>query len=99
MHLIDENLGGHNGFGFGGFIVDYKGNMKISSRADISLGNVLNESMSQIYLNHPILKSLRSRNVEVCGSCKYYRQCGGDRNFAYATSGNILSADPGCWII
>ncbi len=44
------------------------------------------------------LKAIRKGKVEICGECPFYLQCGGDRNSAYAHSGNYLGLDPGCWL-
>jgi radical SAM protein with 4Fe4S-binding SPASM domain len=97
-HLIDSSLGKNGGFGFQGLVVDYKGNLKVSSRADYILGNVLAEGLSSLFLKHPVMKSLRNREINGCGDCMYYSRCGGDRNISYATTGSFLEKDKGCWI-
>ncbi len=98
-HLIDPKLG-HNGrFGFQGLVVDYKGNLKVSSRANYILGNVLGEGLQNLFLHHPLMKDLRnSQKINGCGDCMYYARCGGDRNISYATTGSFLEKDKGCWI-
>jgi len=95
--LIDKSLGGHSKFGFQGLVVDYKGNLKVSSRTDFILGNILNEGLENLFLKHPILIKLRREKINSCGKCEYYSQCGGDRNFSYATNGNFFEFDQGCW--
>jgi len=97
MHLLHPNLGSSPRFAEA-IIVDYKGQMLASSRSRYALGDVLHEGLENLHLNHPIKKALRNGKIEVCGKCKYYQFCGGDRNAAYAESGNILAADPGCWL-
>ena len=98
FHLIDPRLG-HNGrFGFQGLIVDYRGNLKVSSRADYILGNILDKGLQNLFLNHPLMNDLRSKKINGCGSCMYYARCGGDRNISYATTGSFLEKDKGCWI-
>lgn len=96
--LIDENIGTNGKYGFQGIIFDYKGNLKISSRIDYIIGNVLNKNLSEMFLKNETLKNLRSGNVEKCGACKYYSRCGGDRNTSYAFTGSFLKADAGCWL-
>jgi AdoMet-dependent heme synthase len=96
--LIDEKLGTSSKFGFQGIVIDYKGNLKVSSRTDYTLGNVLTESLEGLFLNSPTLKELRNGEIDKCGTCPYLSKCGGDRNVSFATSGNYLSSDPGCWL-
>ena len=97
-HLIHPSLGANGQFGFQSLIVDYKGYLKVSSRADYILGHVLKEGMADLFLNHPVMTSLRNKKIETCGDCRFYNRCGGDRNFSYATTGNFLSKDVGCWL-
>ncbi len=97
--LIDSNLGGHAKFGTQGLVVDYKGNLKVSSRTDVTLGNILKEGLEHLFLNNSIMKSLRQGDIEICGKCQHFKNCGGDRNASYAHSGSFLKVDPGCWII
>jgi radical SAM protein with 4Fe4S-binding SPASM domain len=88
---------GRSGRHWESIVVDYQGFVVASSRAKLKLGHALTEGLESIFLNHPIYRSLRSGKVEGCGKCSLYNVCGGDRNAAYAVSGNFLGADPGCW--
>lgn len=96
--LIDPTLGSPGLMGFQGIVVDYKGNLKVSSRTEPTLGNILESGLEELFLQHPTMSSLREGRVEICGSCVYYTRCGGDRNAAYAETGNFLAKDPGCWL-
>jgi len=96
--LVDPALGAHGQMGFQGVIVDYRGRLKVSSRTDFFLGNILEEGLENLFLNHPIMKSLRSARIEGCHGCVYYSRCGGDRNSSFAEFGSFLKKDPGCWI-
>lgn len=78
-------------------VVDYQGYIIASSRSKIKLGHSLRDGLESVYLNNSIYKELRAGNVEVCGKCPHYEVCGGDRNAAYAATGNFLGPDPGCW--
>lgn len=98
FNLIDPSLGQNGKFGFQGLVVDYKGNLKVSSRANYVVGNVLEEGLQNLFFNHPLMKDLRHGNVKGCGECMYYSRCGGDRNISYATTGSFLEKDKGCWI-
>ncbi len=98
-NLINPNLGMNSQFGFQGLVINYKGELKVSSRTNFILGNLLNENLCDLFLKHPLLESLRNGEIEICGSCNHYNKCGGDRNSAYANSGSFKSQDPGCWIL
>lgn len=98
FHLIDPALGQNGKFGFQGLVVDYKGNLKVSSRANYVLGNIIEEGLQNLFFNHPLMRDLRSGNIKGCGDCIYYSRCGGDRNISYATTGSFLEKDKGCWI-
>ena len=96
--LIDPRLGASEKYGFQGLVIDYKGNLKVSSRADFIVGNVLAEGLENLFFNSTVLRDLRRAKIEKCGSCVHYRRCGGSRNASFAASGSFLKADPGCWI-
>jgi len=66
----------------------------------IKLGNVREESLTQIWDKSPILAKLRERSLleGECGRCTYRDRCAGCRGRAYEETGNMLATDPGCWI-
>jgi radical SAM protein with 4Fe4S-binding SPASM domain len=66
----------------------------------VKLGNVREESITQIWENSQILAKLRDRNLleGECNRCIYRDKCAGCRGRAYEVTDNILSTDPGCWI-
>lgn len=97
-HLLDPNLGAHGKSGFQGVVIDYQGNLKVSSRTNFKLGNVRVDGLENLFLRHPIMKALRDRDIEGCGSCSHYEHCGGDRNASFAATGSFLKKDPGCWL-
>lgn len=88
---------GRSGKFWESIVVDYQGYIVASSRSKVRLGHVIHEGLEEIFINNPIYQALRSGKVEVCGSCPLYNVCGGDRNAAFAASGNFLGPDPGCW--
>ncbi|MCD6336443.1 MAG: radical SAM protein [Candidatus Latescibacteria bacterium] len=65
----------------------------------IKLGNIREESLTQLWDHSPILSKLRNRNGlgGACGQCTYRDICAGCRGRAYEETGNMLAADPGCW--
>lgn len=99
FNLIDKSLGGHGLFGFQGIIVDCYGNLKVSSRANYVLGNIIEEGLDNLFLKHPVMKQLRKGRITVCEECSHYKRCGGDRNASFAATGSFFEPDPGCWII
>lgn len=96
--LLSPDLGAHGKAGFQGLIIDCRGNLKVTSRADFKLGNILEQGLENLFLGHPIMKALRSGDIEECGTCRYYDRCGGDRNASYVAYGSFLKKDPGCWL-
>lgn len=96
--LISPKLGAHGKFGFQGLVIDYRGNLKVSSRTDFRLGSILETSLEKLFLEHPVMKDLRAGKIEGCGSCRFYDSCGGDRNASFAAYGSFLKKDPGCWL-
>jgi len=98
FRLVDPALGANGKAGFQGLVVDYKGNLKVSSRTDYKLGNIHDEGLENLFLKHPLMKALRDRKIEGCGSCPHYEDCGGDRNASFAATGSFLAKDPGCWL-
>jgi len=96
MNLIIPGLGRNSKF-WESIIIDYKGNILLSSRSRVAIGNVLIDDVENVFKTNTTLRSLRSGNIETCGTCSDYLSCGGDRNSAYAVYGSFLSKDPGCW--
>lgn len=62
----------------------------ISSDGDIfpciflreKIGNIKNDSIKEVWNNSDILKKLRNRDIDKCGTCKYKMSCGGCRAFS-----------------
>ncbi|MDD5657338.1 MAG: radical SAM protein [Elusimicrobia bacterium] len=98
MSLVDPSLGAHGKAGFQGVIIDHKGNLKVSSRSEYVLGNILAAGLEPLFLGHPIMKALRDRRIEGCGDCAHYARCGGDRNASFAATGSFFKKDPACWL-
>ncbi|MGZ3774079.1 MAG: hypothetical protein ACXVCY_08635 [Pseudobdellovibrionaceae bacterium] len=95
-NLIYPGLG-RNGRFWESLVIDYQGNLVASSRSGLKIGSVLNETLENLFLKNPLLEKLRKGEIEVCGDCRFFNVCGGDRNAAFATYGNFLGPDPGCW--
>lgn len=96
-HLIDPALGSPSNIGFSGFVIGYRGDFKVSSRISLTIGNVLTDSMEDLFLRHPIMQTLRRGPIDICGECQFAQKCRGDRNASYAKFGHMMGVDPGCW--
>ncbi len=70
-------------------------------RMPIEVGNVLESSLSDLYLGNGLLRDLRDRDrvAEGCEGCHFAYLCGGGlRCLSHAVHGDPFRADPGCWI-
>lgn len=82
-----------------GFVfISHLGEVFPSGFLPISAGNVRKESLSDLYRNSPLFRSLRdSKNLEgKCGLCEYREICGGSRARSYAMTGNLFAEEPCC---
>jgi radical SAM protein len=84
---------------------DGKGIIFVSSTGDaypagflpVSLGNVKDRPLRDIYAHSPLLRDIRAaRFTGRCGRCEYADLCGGSRARAYAATGDPLGEDPAC---
>lgn len=66
----------------------------------LRLGNVRDQSITEIWQQSPILAALRSRELKgQCGECSHRLICAGCRGRAYEQTGDMLASDPGCWLV
>jgi radical SAM protein len=82
-----------------GFVfVSHQGEIYPSGFLPVSGGNVLHDSLTDIYRNSALFKTLRDTGQREgkCGICEYQKICGGSRSRAYANTGNYLAEDPNC---
>ncbi|MEM0120688.1 MAG: TIGR04053 family radical SAM/SPASM domain-containing protein [Thermoprotei archaeon] len=83
--------------GDGIIFVGYEGTVYPGGLTPIPLGNIRRQTLAQIYRSHPLLLSIRKRELSgPCGVCEYKHICGGSRARAYASSRDPLGSDPGC---
>ncbi len=84
--------------GNGIMFVNHDGSVYPSGFLPITVGNVRETSIVELYRNHPIFTSLRDpRQFKGrCGRCEYARICGGSRARAFAWTGDPLETDPLC---
>lgn len=83
--------------GSGVIFIAYNGDVYPSGFLPISLGNVREKSIIDIYRNSELLKAIRMGKLEgKCGRCNYVNICGGSRARAYAIYNDPLAEDPAC---
>jgi len=66
----------------------------------VKLGNIREQGIVSIWENSPVLTELRQRELlkGECGDCAYKITCSGCRGRAYEETGDMMAADPGCWL-
>jgi radical SAM protein len=82
-----------------GFVfVSHRGDIFPSGFLPITAGNVLHDSLVEVYRNSSLFRILRDADQRQgkCGECAYRKVCGGSRARAYALTGNYLAEDPRC---
>ncbi len=91
--------------GISGLTIQPNGNVMPCRRLPLTLGNVLNDSLREIWATSPVLEALRdrSRYRGKCGSCRRWARCRGCRAIAYASSqarggDDFLADDPQCFL-
>lgn len=96
--LIDPAFGSKGRFAQGDIVIDYKGQLKVSSRVNFIVGSVLNEGLENLYINNPTMKALQAGEINGCRDCRFFGVCGGDRNASFGAYGSFFEKDPGCWL-
>ncbi len=93
-----ELLGAPCVIGRDGLCVMPDGNVFPCRRFPISIGNLLSDSLRQIWEESEILEKLRRKeNLKgKCGECDI-KGCRGCRSLALALTGDYLGEDPHCW--
>ena len=94
---------GYNGvcpIGYRTLTINAKGDFLPCRRLPIRLGNVLEDSWFDVWLNNDFLCKMRDRenSLSKCGKCKFLEKCAGCRAMAMATTGDPFGKDEYCWI-
>ena len=94
----DAVLGGCTA-GIASCAIGIAGEIKICTRVDFPIGNVLRDDLELVWEGHSVLALLRDRNAlhGRCGKCSSRWICGGCRGAALLATGDLLSSDPACW--
>jgi radical SAM protein with 4Fe4S-binding SPASM domain len=66
----------------------------------VNLGNIRDRGIASIWEGSPLLAELRNRELLKggCGRCSHKADCSGCRGRAYEEAGDMMAADPGCWL-
>ncbi len=78
--------------------LDASGDLLPCVPAPIKLGNLLNQSLEEIWVHNELLNYIRDRKSlkGYCRKCVYSALCGGCRYTAYVTTGDWLGPDTSC---
>jgi radical SAM protein with 4Fe4S-binding SPASM domain len=82
-----------------GFVfINSRGEVYPSRFLPLSAGDVMRQSLAEVYCDSPLFVSLRdsSRLKGKCGRCPARNVCGGSRARAYVMTGDLFAADPCC---
>lgn len=83
--------------GISGITILPDGSVYPCRRLPITLGNLLYDDYTELFLNNTILRKLRRISCfEDCGDCDYAKLCRGCPALAYSITGNPFSAMPYC---
>lgn len=95
---IDKNIGGTCPAGFSTLVINADGSVYPCRRLPISIGNVIENSIFEIWYGSEVMKNLRNRTkINKCGKCPLLDRCGGCRAVAYAYFNDYMAPDPQCW--
>jgi radical SAM protein len=94
IHRTPMHINAGNGFVF----VSRRGDVFPSGFMPVSVGNVRDKSLVDIYRDAPLFQDLRDpgKFEGRCGLCEFVGVCGGSRSRAYALTGDPLAEEPFC---
>lgn len=81
--------------------VQPNGDLYPCRRLPIAVGNLMRESLTELYRESDLFKKLRDRGSipQGCEGCLYSSLCnGGLKCLSHAVSADPFKADPGCWM-
>ena len=88
------------GMPMGYLVIRANGEVNPCMLLQVNVGNVRERSITTIWETSPILGRLRQRELlkGECGVCQSKITCSGCRGRAYEETGDMMAADPGCWL-
>lgn len=89
------------GMPMGYVMIQSNGEVNPCMLLQVDLGNIREQSVRTIWENSPVLSKLRHRELlkDDCGECTHRGTCSGCRGRAYEETGDMMAADPGCWLV
>jgi radical SAM protein with 4Fe4S-binding SPASM domain len=89
------------GMPMGYVMVQSNGEVNPCMLLQVNLGNIREQNIMFIWDNSTLLAELRQRELLKgrCGDCSYKVTCSGCRGRAYEEIGDMMAADPGCWLV
>lgn len=106
MVLVDPTLAGCGGFrgcqaGVAQGCISADGWVTPCVMLPVSVGNIREKPLREIWETSPELLALRDRNGlgGVCNSCSVRDRCGGCRGVAFSYTGDYMAEDPHCWLV
>ena len=82
----------------GGIAIRTNGDVSPCSLLDINIGNILSDSIEDLYETKAVQDLINRKLNGKCGKCEYRIICGGCRAAALLNDGDYLSEDPECYI-
>ncbi|GAB2700194.1 TIGR04053 family radical SAM/SPASM domain-containing protein [Thalassiella azotivora] len=94
LHRPHQGVNDGRGFLF----VSHRGDVMPSGFLPVTVGNVREDDVVDLYRHHPLFRGLRDpdRLTGKCGVCEFRAACGGQRGRAYAVTGDPYASDPAC---
>jgi len=89
------------GMPMGYVMIQSNGEVNPCMLLQVELGNIREQSIRSIWESSPVLAKLRQRDLlkGECAECIYRGTCSGCRGRAYEETGDMMAADPGCWLV
>jgi radical SAM protein len=86
--------------GNGVIFISHRGDIYPAGFLPLKLGNIRENELLEIYVNHPVMKKLKNVNLlkGKCGKCEFKKICGGSRSRAYAMKKDYLEQDEACFL-
>jgi len=88
------------GMPMGYVMVQSDGEVNPCMLLQVRLGTIREENIVSIWEQSPVLAELRNRDLlkGECRRCSHTATCSGCRGRAYEETGDMMAADPGCWL-
>lgn len=95
----DSHIGAICSVGNNALTIMPNGDVFPCRRLPIKIGNLLEETLYNIWYTSPLLWEMRNpENLKgKCNNCEYIPICRGCRAMAYAITGDYFESDPQCW--